>query len=386
MTDATLMNVNKETLKHEINSKLEIVSSPDDAHIKQIHSEALSFVEKIYDMDLRDLKHQLESVSTVESMGVELQKNAAKQSQLLQKPIATLSTRAQDGGEVANALIDLKMTVESLDPANINFEPGWFIRLIGLIPGVGNSLKRYITKFESAQKVISSIIRSLELGRDQLLRDNITLTEDQKELWVTVKQLDTQILTTLEIDKELEKRTTNAPSEQIEHVKFIRENILFSLRQRLIDMQQQMAVQQQSIIATEMIIRNNKELIRGVNRALNVTVTALQCATTIAMALAHQQKVLDKVESINSTTSKLIAGTAQRLKTQGTQIHKQAASAQIDIQSLKGALANLNIALEDLSSFRENSLPQMSTVVKELNHLIEKTNEPLKKIEQMKTS
>ena len=42
---------------------------------------------------------------------------------------------------------------------------------------------------------------------------------------------------------------------------------------------------------------------RGVDRSLDVTVNALQVAVTVALALANQKIVLDKVEAINKTTS-----------------------------------------------------------------------------------
>ena len=102
---------------------------------------------------------------------------------------------------------------------------------------------------------------------------------------------------------------------------FIEEELLFPLRQRTMDLQQQLAVNKQGVLATEIIVRNNRELVRGVNRAVDVTVSALQVAVTVALALAHQKVVLDKVEAVNRTTSTLIAGTAERLKTQGTAIH-----------------------------------------------------------------
>ena len=50
--------------------------------------------------------------STVDSLGQALQKESARQSQLLQAPVQQLAGRAEDGGEVANALIDLKVQVE----------------------------------------------------------------------------------------------------------------------------------------------------------------------------------------------------------------------------------------------------------------------------------
>ena len=105
--------------------------------------------------------------------------------------------------------------------------------------------------------------------------------------------------------------------------KFIEEELLFPLRQRIIDLQQTLNVNQQSILTIEVIIRNNRELIRGVDRALNVTVTALQIAVACALALNNQEIVLKKIDALNTTTSNLIKNNAERLKTQGVEIHKK---------------------------------------------------------------
>lgn len=363
--------------------KQEILTQPPLPQLEEqeMSKQATDLVSSLLAGDLTNIENQQLFSTKLEGIGGDVQQQAAKQMSLLKQPIATLSRRAEDGGEVANALIDLKMTVESLDPSKIDFEPGWFSRLLGLIPGVGTSLKRYAMKFESAQTVISSIVRSLEMGRDQLLRDNVTLKEDQKQLWETEKKLEKTLMFASMVDQQLDQQSQSLKTQDPERVKYIDEYMLFPVRQRVIDLQQQVAVSQQTIVATEIIVRNNKELVRGVNRALNVTVTALQNATTIAMALAHQEKVLQKVDKINETTSKLIADSAKRLKTQGTEIHKKAASAQIDVQALKSALADIKTALDDITNFRQKALPDMAGVVKELDHLIQETAEPLNKIE-----
>jgi len=54
----------------------------------------------------------------------------------------------------------------------------------------------------------------------------------------------------------------------------------------------------------ETIVRNNKELIRGVDRTLNVTINALSTASTLAIALQHQKKVLEGVNAVNNCNSK----------------------------------------------------------------------------------
>ena len=76
---------------------------------------------------------------------------------MLKEPVADLAKSSEDGGAVAKALIDLKMQVEGLDPARADFSAGWLTRLLGYIPGVGTPMKRYFTKFESAQTVVDAI-------------------------------------------------------------------------------------------------------------------------------------------------------------------------------------------------------------------------------------
>ena len=97
--------------------------------------------------------------------------------------------------------------------------------------------------------------------------------------------------------------------------KFIEEELLFPKTTNY-GLTATLNVNQQSILTIEVIIRNNRELIRGVDRALNVTVTALQIAVARALAL-NNQSCSSKIDALNTTTSNLIKHNAERLKTQG---------------------------------------------------------------------
>jgi uncharacterized protein YaaN involved in tellurite resistance len=167
---------------------------------------------------------------------------------------------------------------------------------------------------------------------------------------------------------------------------FVEEDILFAIRQRTLDLQQQLAVNQQGVLATELIIRNNRELIRGVDRALDVTISALQVAVTVALALAHQRIVLDKIEAINATTSDMIAGTAERLKTQGTEIHQQATGAMLDMDSLRTAFDDIEIALDEISRYRKEALPTMAATILELDHLTAQSEAAIERLESGRTA
>jgi uncharacterized protein YaaN involved in tellurite resistance len=152
----------------------------------------------------------------------------------------------------------------------------------------------------------------------------------------------------------------------------------------VLDLQQQLAVNQQGVLASEIIIRNNKELIRGVNRSLNVTATALQVGATVAIALANQKNVIDKMNAVSKTTNDLISGTAARLRQQGTEIHRQASSAAVSVESLKSAFADLNAAMTDIATFRRNALPQMAQTVLELDQVTADAEKSIQKMEEAK--
>src|SRR5262245_54495059 len=186
-------------------------------------------------MDANDSQARESGKASIETMGAELQKKAAKQSELLKQPLKEISSRGEDGGNVAKSLIDLKMKVEDLDPSRLDLDPGWFSRAMGKIPGVGTPLKRYFTRYESAQTVIAAIIRSLEIGRDQLGRDSLTLAEDQKRMREMTGKLEKAIKLGQLIDQKLQYKLDRELQAGSPEHKFVAEELLFPLRQRLID-------------------------------------------------------------------------------------------------------------------------------------------------------
>lgn len=350
---------------------------PDD----DIRTRSREYADQLLAFDPSDGSSRESARNAVDTMGRDLQRRAAQRSRMLQAPVRDLSKGTEDGGPVARSLVDLRIEIEKLDPATIDLSPGWATRLVGRIPGVGTPLKRYFMRYEASQTVIDSIIKSLESGRDQLKRDNVTLGSDQKEMRALTLTLTDQAALAQALDERVMNKLDFEIDFEDSRRQFIEEEILFGLRQRTMDLQQQLAVNQQGVLATELIIRNNRELVRGVDRSIDVTVSALQVAVTVALALAHQKIVLTKVEAINRTTSDLIAGTAERLKTQGSTIHEQAASAMLDMDALRSAFTDINIALDEISRYRREALPTMADAIVELDELTAKGEAAIERLE-----
>ena len=111
--------------------------------------------------------------------------------------------------------------------------------------------------------------------------------------------------------------------------------MLFYVRQKHQDLLTQLAVSIQSYLAIDIIIKNNIELIKGVDRASTTTVSALRTAVIVAQALGNQKLVLDQITALNTTTSDLIQRTSEMLKGQlgrhpaagGVRDHRAAAAA-----------------------------------------------------------
>ena len=138
----------------------------------------------------------------------------------------------------------------------------------------------------------------------------------------------------------------------------------------------------QGWLSYEVIIRNNKELIRGVQRAQNVTVKALRIAVVVALALADQAITLKKLGGLKEKTQEIVEKNAAQLRQTGVEIQKQAAGTALDIDSLKKAFADIKGAMDDLSRFRQEALPQMAAAILEMDKMAIDHEEVIKKLEE----
>jgi len=217
-----------------------------------------------------------------------------------------------------------------------------------------------------------------------LENDNTTLEIEQQALRDLTKKLMKEVLLGSLMDESIEKQIEAAGSrnEDPEKVKFVTEEVLFPLRQRIMDMQQVIVVNQQGVMAIEIVIRNNKELMRGVERANFVTIPALRNSVMIARALYNQLVVLTKIQKLNEITNIFIRGNAQMLKQQGVEIQKKSMEANISFETLKETHANVMEALDSISSYKQEALPKMRETIEQFKELAAKGEEQIQQLEK----
>jgi uncharacterized protein YaaN involved in tellurite resistance len=274
--------------------------------------------------------------------------------------------------------MDLQRELKDLDPSLIDFTK------TGILGKLFDPIRSYFAKYQKADSVIADIIVSLDKGNATLKNDNTTLEIEQQAMRDLTKKLMKEIQLGTLMDESIEKQieAAKAGNEDPEKVKFVTEEVLFPLRQRFMDMQQMIVVNQQGVMATELVIRNNKELMRGVERAKNVTISALRISVMVAGALYNQKIVLKKIQMLNDLTNLFISSNAQMLKKQGAEIQKGSMEANISVETLKTAFADVMEALDSISTYKQEALPKMRDTINQFKELTAKSEEQIQQLEK----
>ena len=327
--------------------------------------------------DLDSLQERRDIITSIDSFGKDIVEKSTQKNDMLNVRLGDLSKMGSENGAVVSGLSELSLQMKDLDPSGIDFtKRGVFGKLF-------NPARTYFTKYERADAIIAKTMDSLSEGKKVLKNDNTTLEIEQMALRDLTKKLGQQIEMGTQMDESISAAIEKAKTENVdeERIKFIEEEVLFPLRQKVMDMQQMQAVNMQGIVAMEIVRRNNKELIRAVERAENVTVSALKIAVTVASALYNQKIVLEKVNAVNEATNKLIGATSKMLKDQGASIQQQAMEASVSVDTLKEAFANTFDALDAVSSYKSKALPQMKDTIAQFRELADEGEKRIQKME-----
>jgi uncharacterized protein YaaN involved in tellurite resistance len=325
-------------------------------------------------------------VKDIQKLGDEdIKASASVSNRMLDKPMAAMTNGGlTQASVVSRSLLDLRNTVEELDPGRQGdlLSPR---KLLGIIP-FGDRLRDYFDKYRSSQGHIDAIIKALFSGQDELVRDNAAIEQEKANLWAVMGRLRQYIYLGQKLDAALVTRIAEIEVSDPDRARVLREDMLFYVRQKVQDLLVQLAVSVQGYLALDVIRKNNVELIKGVDRATTTTVSALRTAVIVAQALADQKLVLDQITALNTTTGNLIESTSRMLKDQSATINEQAASASIDLAKLQAAFANIYATMDEIDTFKLKALDNMGKTVEALSAEVTKSQAYLDRVRRSENS
>ena len=315
----------------------------------------------------------------VRSMGdADIRRAAEMSNRLLETPLNEMKTGGlSDVSKVSGTLVELRRIIEELDPSEVGAQK----KFLGLIP-FGDKVQDYFRKYQSSQNHLNAILHALRSGQDELTKDNVSLNMEKQQLWDTMNRLNQYIYLAEQLDSQLSGAIAELQVSDPMKADALNKDVLFYVRQKHQDLLTQLAVSIQGYLAIDVIIKNNAELIKGVDRASTTTVSALRTAVITAQALGNQKLVLDQITALNATTSGLIERTSEMLRDNSVTIQQQAASSTISVESLQKAFANVYQTMDSIDSFKIEALNNMSQTIGTLETEVAKSRAYLERARQ----
>ncbi len=347
----------------------------------ELDAKAKAFVDELGSLDTHSDAFKAKMGAITEMAADDIRAAANVSNRLLEKPVKAVDSGMFSGRTgVSKSLLELRRTVEELDPSDQDFVKGG---ILSHIPFFGDDVQDYFRKYQSSQSHLNAIIDALLAGQDELRKDNAAIEQEKVELWATMQRLREYAYLAQRLDAGLETQIAGVTDP--DRKRALQDDGLFYVRQKLQDLLTQLAVSAQGYMALDMIRRNNLELIKGVDRATTTTVSALRTAVIVSQALNDQKLVLDQIDALNTTTGDMIEATSEMLREQTVEVHEQAAGSSVDIEKLKRAFDNIYEALDEIDTYKTKALDSMKQTVEVLQTELDQANEHISRMQVRET-
>jgi uncharacterized protein YaaN involved in tellurite resistance len=330
-----------------------------DAEAQQKHAEtARSLLDDLLGTPLHSPEFQAKLAHLTQLGEGTMRQAGDSANRMLQRPAAAVSDKSTDpAARTGKTLAELRQIVTELDPKRHDLTGAR--RTFRFLPG-GSRLQRYFRRYEAAQAQLNAITKALKGGQDELRHDNAAIQTERDALWQALGELADVAVLARHLSDGLEQRIAALRAEgRSDDAAALESDALFSVRRRHQDLMTQMAVAVQGYLALDVVRKNNVELIKGVDRALDTTMAALRVAVITSQALGQQQIVLAQVDALNATTSDMILGTSELLRAQGTAIQQQASQATVDTDKLQQAFDNVFQAMDEIDRYKAEATRSM---------------------------
>ncbi|USX53113.1 toxic anion resistance protein [Lentzea sp. HUAS12] len=296
---------------------------------------------------------------------------------LLDRTLASVSS--PHGAQVSTSLTELRRSVRELDPQDLSKLTGR--KLFGLLPG-GNAARSLLARLRAADEPINRIVLKLRSGQDALKRDNAAIKGERQRLWDLMTRLSRDAALAAEMDEAVERQVAILDLAEPARAQALRADVLFGLRQRHQDLLTQLAVCAQGYLALDVVRRNNDELVKGIERAVSTTVTALRIGVAVAAALAGQREVIDQVDAVRGLTDSILKSNATLMSVQGQDVQRIASTPAVGIEAVRTSFDQIYSAIDAIDTFKARAADSMSSTVSALDAEIRRAHDHLSRVRE----
>lgn len=346
----------KETLSVEDNIEVVVDTVIKDDELVELNKEADLYVQKLNSEHNADLSKVLAQLA---DLGDKEQRDAGQTLTALKRPVTAMMNGKNE--DIPKTLLDLRKVVSELDPNSLNATG---MKRIMYKVFKKNPMETYVHKYQSIDKQIEEIIKSLLVGRDNLREDSVGLEMLKEQSEQKIHALDKQVYLgkkladMLEVEKQNPERQKDVPL-----INDALEKILVRTR----NMQQAKSVLLQSIASVDIIKKNNEKLTEAIRNAITMTQNVVTVSAAIQLALTNQRKTIDAVNATNEAIESMILSNSQALKQNTEETTKLLENPAIGMEKLRESFQNVFAAIEASEKSTERIIESSKMFVKELD-------------------
>ncbi len=259
---------------------------------------------------------ELEFIDRMTNLGMQAQRNAGGEMELLRGRVGDMITNDGPGTELSKDLVELRGALNQINPHELSNQ-GFVSRLSRWIPFAKKLspavriLERIAIRYEPVSKQVSMIETRLRDGRAMLTRDNIEMRKLYEQ--VESQQLPIQKnaylgeLVMAQLGELLERTEDTLRAERIR-------NSLHDVSMRVQDLRTMEAVHIQFFVSIDMSRENNTRLGQSVERTLTLAINVVTVGLAIQVALARQRRVLEATRKTREFLGNVIVANAAAIK------------------------------------------------------------------------
>ena len=299
----------------------------------------------------------------------------------LERPLRAMSGVLEGKAPIAKNLVELRRTLENLDPARYDLVRPSSRKRLGAMPQ-GDRLRSYFGRYAKAQGRIQAIIRSLAESRDELQADSAAIAQEARALWTEIETLRQYAYMARTLDERLAQRIDGVATSDPARARTLRGDVLFPVRQRLRYILTQLAVATQGYAALRVVLHNNQEVVRAIQTATTTTTAALRTAVMVAQALTDERLVLDQLTAVNQVASGAVEGASVLLERRKADGQGGTGRTGADLAALQRAWDTAFATLDQFDSYKSTALETLRVTVRELGGQVERSRASVEHLEE----
>ncbi|MBI4332355.1 MAG: toxic anion resistance protein [Chloroflexi bacterium] len=282
-----------------------------DEEVEKVRGEAAALVKQLGDTSG---SKQLEALDNLSNVGIQTQRTAAGNLDLLKARVGTVINQGGSGREIGDSMRDLRIELDKIDPSKSPRTVwDWFYNIVPV--GGGRNpvriLQKIAMKYEPVSRQVVLIETRLREGRTMLVRDNVEL----RKLYEQIEAQQPAVQRSAYLGELLMQQLTELLEHTPDAIK--REKIrgaLHDVAMRVQDLRTMEEVHVQYFVSIEMSRQNNNRLGQAVDRTLTLSTNVITVGLAIQSALVRQEAVMEATRRTREFLGKVITANAAAIK------------------------------------------------------------------------